>query len=156
MIKFLAGCVLAAAAIGCAQTPAATEAASTREAAEVERFMRGYSEAWNRHDHATIARAYYRTGPSVEEQTANLAKTFEDLRAQGYAKSVIHEIKACPKSSTEATAYMKFTRLKTDGQPLGPKDRASAYDLRRFPDAGWRITRLYGADPAKPLTCPEG
>jgi hypothetical protein len=48
---------------------------------------------------------------------------------------------------------MHFSRLKTDGTPLPPKDRASQYELKKFPD-GWRITKLTGGDPNKPLECP--
>ena len=47
-----------------------------------------------------------------------------------------------------AWAGMKFSRLKKDGEALPPKDRASSYTLKKFPD-GWRITKVG----AGTLTC---
>ena len=69
--------------------------------------------------------------------------------------SDIREIKACMTGPETAWAGMKFSRLKADGEPLPPKDRASAYELKKFDD-GWRITKLTGGDAAKPLACPAG
>ena len=46
----------------------------------VEQFMWNYTKAWNQHDSATIARDFYRTGPSVEEQTQNLERGFGSWR----------------------------------------------------------------------------
>jgi hypothetical protein len=121
----------------------------------VEQHMWNYTKAWNLHDSATIARDFYRTGPSVEEQTASLERGFENLRAQGYDHSDIFEVKACITGADTAWAGMKFSRLKADGEPLPPKIRASSYTLTKFAD-GWRITKV-GATPIKaedPLTCP--
>lgn len=134
----------------CATTPGP----ETPEAA-VERFMWDYTKAWNRHDSATIARDFYRTGPSVEEQAASLERGFENLRTQGYHHSDIFEIKACLTGSDTAWAGMKFSRLRADGEPLPPKDRASSYSLKKFDD-GWRITKLGvgGASADRPLACP--
>jgi hypothetical protein len=124
---------------------------------EVEATMWGYTQAWNRHDAATIARDFYRLGRSIEEQTAANEKTFADLVAQGYDKSIIHEVKGCITGPDKAWAGMKFTRMKTDGKPLGPDMRASGYELTKLPE-GWRITRMGagGASPDQPLACPAG
>ena len=121
---------------------------------EVEAHMKGYTEAWNRHDPAAIAKSFYRLGPTVEEQTRNLEKTFADLKARGYDHSDIYEIKGCMTGPDTAWAAMKFSRLKTDGSPL-QANMASAYLLTKFPD-GWRITKMGagGASFDKPLTCP--
>jgi hypothetical protein len=134
----------------CAMTPQA----ENPEAA-VEQFMWDYTKAWNKHDSATIAKAFYRTGTTVEEQTASLERGFETLRAQGYHHSDIFEIKACMTGVDTAWAGMKFSRLKADGEPLPPKNRASSYDLKKFED-GWRITKLGvgGVSVDRPLTCP--
>jgi len=130
--------------------------AQTSELA-VEQFMWDYTKAWNRHDSATIARDFYRTGPSVAEQEQSLERGFEALRGQGYHHSVIFEVKACLTGADTAWAGMKFSRLKADGDPLPPKDRASSYTLRKFAD-GWRITKVgagyVSAD--RPLVCPAG
>jgi hypothetical protein len=143
---FLFAAALTAAA--CASGPAAHKADR-----EVEQFMRRYTEVWNTHDAAAIARDFYRMGPSVEDQTASLKKQFDSLAAQGYDKSDIHEIKGCVTGPDTAWAGMHFSRLKADGTPLPPRDRASSYDLKKFPE-GWRIVKLKGGDASKPLECP--
>lgn len=122
----------------------------------VEQFMWNYTKAWNQHDSATIARDFYRTGPTVEEQTASLERGFVALREQGYHHSDIFEVKACMTGEDTAWAGMKFSRLKENGEPLPPKDRASSYTLKKFPD-GWRITKVGagGVSADQPLTCPQ-
>jgi len=122
----------------------------------VEQHMWAYTKAWNRHDSATIARDFYRTGASVAEQEASLERGFESLRAQGYHHSDIHEVKACITGADTAWAAMKFSRLKANGEPLPPTIRASSYTLVRFPE-GWRITRVGagGVSTDQPLACPQ-
>jgi hypothetical protein len=149
LMKILAALILALLSSACAATPAPKTPDQ-----QVEAFMWDYTKTWNRHDASAIAKNFYRQGPTVEAQTASLAKTFADMKAQGYDKSDIHEIKGCITGPDTAWAGMKFTRLKTDGAPLGPKDRASSYDLKKFPD-GWRIVKLKGWDAAMPLACPK-
>jgi hypothetical protein len=146
------------AACGCATAP--PPKVSMTPVQEVEAHMWGYTKAWNKHDSATIARDFYRTGPTVEEQTASLERGFVNLRAQGYDHSDIYEVKGCLTGKDDAgaeTAWagMKFSRLKKDGEPLPPKDRASSYTLKKFPD-GWRITRVGAGGVAadQPLKCP--
>ena len=137
-------------------SPACTSAPPQTPESAVEQFMWDYTRAWNRHDAATIARDFYRTGPTVEEQIASLERSFESLRAQGYDHSDIFEVKACMTGPDTAWAGMKFSRLKTDGTPLPPKDRASSYTLKRFED-GWRIVKLGagGVSADQLLKCPE-
>lgn len=132
-------------------------ATAQTEERTVEQFMWDYTKAWNRHDSATIARDFYRTGPSVAEQEQNLERGFENLRAQGYHHSDIFEVKACLTGADTAWAGMKFSRLKADGEPLPPKERASSYTLKKFAD-GWRITRVGagGVSADQPLRCPAG
>lgn len=145
---------LAIALAALALTACATPPAPAPEQA-VEQFMWDYTRAWNKHDTATIARDFYRTGTTIEEQKASLDRSFDSLRAQGYHHSDIFEVKACMTGPDTAWAGMKFSRLKADGEPLPPKDRASSYTLTKFTD-GWRITKV-GASPIKaenPLACP--
>lgn len=144
---------LVASLAGCASPPGGSAVAAKTQEAEVEAFMWDYTKAWNQHDAATVAQKFYRTGPSVAEQTESLKKGFDNLVAQGYDKSAIHAIKGCITGPDTAWAGMRFSRLKKDGEPLPPKDRASSYDLKKFPD-GWRITRVGGGDAAQPLECP--
>jgi hypothetical protein len=139
-------------AAGCAAAP---EAPSLSPERVVEQFMWDYTRAWNRHDSPTIARDFYRTGPSVDEQTASLERGFENLRAQGYHHSDIFEVVGCMTDTDEAWAGMKFSRLKENGEPLPPNVRASSYTLKKFPD-GWRITKVGagGVSADQPLACP--
>jgi hypothetical protein len=136
----------------CAGVPTAP---SLPPEAAVEQHMWDYTKAWNRHDAATIARDFYRTGPSVAEQQANLERGFESLRGQGYHHSDIHEVKACMTGAETAWAAMKFSRLKQNGEPLPPTIRASSYTLAKFAD-GWRITKVGagGVSAEVPLACP--
>ena len=143
-----AGLGLAVAA-GCASTP---EAAIESDA---EAFMWGYTEAWNRHDTQSLAANYWAMTPSVEEEKARLDATFKQMVDQGYARSTIHEIKSCPTGENTAWAGMKFTRFLTDGEVMGPRDRASEYGLTWKDDRGWRITSIGGSDASKPLECPS-
>jgi hypothetical protein len=152
MRSLLALALFATSACASAPPPSSEEA--------VEQFMWDYTRAWNRHDSATIAREFYRLGPGVEEQTASLERGFENLRGQGYHHSDIFEVKGCMTgrdSSGAETAWagMNFSRLKADGEPLPPKDRASSYALTKFED-GWRITRMGagGVSADQPLACP--
>ncbi len=144
-------CVAMVLALGaCVSAPQAPSLAPVKV---VEQFMWDYTKTWNRHDSATIARDFYRMGPGLAEQTQSLEKGFVNLRSQGYHHSDIHEIRACITGADTAWAGMKFSRLKADGEPLPPKERASSYELKKFAD-GWRITKLTGGDAGKPLACP--
>jgi hypothetical protein len=153
-MKIFAGAVMML-TLGACQAAPPTRSLSAEKA--VEQFMWDYTKAWNRHDSATIGRDFYRTGPSIEAQQANLERGFENLRAQGYHHSDIFEIKACLTGADTAWAGLKFSRLKADGEALPPKNRASSYTLTRFAD-GWRISKVgaggVGAD--TPLACPIG
>lgn len=134
--------------VGCAVAPAPNSAGA------VEAFMWDYTRTWNKHDAAGIAANFYRMGPSVEDQTTSLTRQFEALVGQGYDHSDIHAIKACLTGPDTAWAGMRFSRLKADGEPLPPKERASSYDVKKFAD-GWRIIKLNGGDASQPLACPE-
>jgi hypothetical protein len=133
----------------CAGTPRP----ASDPAASVEAFMWEYTKTWNRHDAAAIATDFYRMGPSVADQTASVQRQFDGLAAQGYDHSDIHAIKACMTGPDTAWAGMRFSRLKADGAPLPPTERASAYEVKKFAD-GWRITKLTGDDASRPLACP--
>lgn len=136
--------------------PACASAPAPSPQQAVEQHMWDYTKAWNRHDSETIARDFYRTGPTLEERTASLERGFENLRAQGYHHSDIHEVKACMTGADTAWAGMKFSRLKQNGEPLPPTIRASSYTLAKLPE-GWRITKVGagGVSADQPLACPQ-
>ncbi len=139
---------LALLATACASKPAEPSGAG-----DVEAFLKRYTEVWNTYDHATLARDFWRTGPSEAEESANLARSFQALHAQGYHHSDIYQIKGCMTGPDTAWGAMKYSRLTAANEPLPPKDRASSYELKKFAD-GWRITKVGNYDAAAPLACP--
>jgi hypothetical protein len=117
----------------------------------IEAVMDEYLRLWNLHDAAAItSRIYKMDGPNGTAE--GLQRNFDQLKAQGYDHSTKASIEGCLLSETVGLAEMRFTRWKTDGTPLGPKDRVSLYVLRKFPD-GWRITELLGMDVSANLDC---
>lgn len=132
---------------------AAAPVRADERGAEVKAVMEQYISLWNAHDAAAItARVYRFDAPNPMGDLAGLEAEFARLKAQGYDHSVITGIEACVIARDQAMAELRFSRLKADGAPLPPKDRASLYLLRRFPD-GWRITRLIGLSASAKVSC---
>lgn len=121
--------------------------------AEVGRFMDEYLRLWNAHDAAAITDHIYRFDrPNPMGTLTGLEAEFARLKAQGYDHSTKTSIEACVIGRDLALAEFRFSRLKADGTPLPPKDRATLYLVRRFPD-GWRITQLIGMDATANIDC---
>jgi hypothetical protein len=132
---------------------ATTPARADRRGAEVKAFMEQYLSLWNAHDAAAINSRIYRLDPpNPMADLAGVQTEFARLRAQGYDHSTNDGIEACLIGPDQAMAEMRFSRLKADGTPLPPKDRASLYFLRRFPD-GWRIVRIMGFSATAKIAC---
>lgn len=122
-------------------------------AGDLEAMMREYTRLWSARDAHAIWTRLYRMDPGQGFATeADLAAEFARLTAQGYDHSDLTSVEACKLSATRGLAVLRFIRLKTDGTPMPPKDRATLYLLRRFDD-GWRITQLIGMDPTAKLRC---
>jgi hypothetical protein len=118
---------------------------------EIVAVMNEYLRLWNLHDAAAVSTQIYRMdGPNGTQ--AGLQANFDSLKAQGYDHSSAASIDGCLLSPTSGLAEMRFTRWKADGTPLGPKDRISLYQLRKFPD-GWRITQMIPMDLSAHLNC---
>jgi hypothetical protein len=83
---------------------------------------------------------------------AGLQAQFDRLKAQGYDRSAKTAIEACVIGPNLALAEFRYSRLKADGTPLPPKDRATLYVLRKFPE-GWRIVQLLGMDASAKVSC---
>lgn len=142
--------ILAAIAIALAIPSAALADAPAKDA---EALMTEYVRLWNAHDAAAISARIYRLAAGHPMATqAGLQAEFDRLQAQGYAHSVTHALEGCLLTQSQALVQLRFSRLKTDGQPLPPKDRATLYVLRKFPE-GWRITDLIGMSPTAKLSC---
>lgn len=123
-------------------------------AKDVEAKMTEYFSLWNAHDAAGVSTKAYRFSDTANPMStqAGIEKNFADLKAQGYDRSVMASVEGCLLSKDSALAELRFTRLKTDGTPLGPKDRVGLYQLRRFAD-GWRITQMIPMTLTAHLNC---
>jgi hypothetical protein len=123
--------------------------------AELEAVMHAYLKLWNAHDAAGITERYYRLeGNSSWGTKEGLAAEFDRLKSQGYDKSDIQSVIGCMLTADTGQVELRYVRLKTDGSFMPPKDRASIYSLRKFPD-GWRVTGMRGIPAASKMDCPS-
>lgn len=122
--------------------------------AQIEAVMTDYLKFWNAHDAKTITERIYRLEPTHPWSTeAGLKAEFDRLKSQGYSHSDTHGIRGCITGADTGQVELRFTRLKTDGSFMPPKDRLSIYRLKKFPD-GWRVIGLGAGDPIKGMDCP--
>lgn len=120
---------------------------------EVEAVMDEYLRLWNAHDAGAITDHVYRMPAGARMGTREgLQAEFDRLKAQGYDHSTKTAIEGCLIGKDDALAEFRFTRWKTDGTPMPPKDRATLYRLHRFDD-GWRIVELIGMDASAKVSC---
>ena len=121
---------------------------------EAEAFLRAYTEAWAAKDPATLSARFYRfDNPRAGMATeAGVAAEFARLAHAGYARSDIAGVEGCQLGPQSAIGVIRFTRLLRDGRPMPPKDRATLYVLRRFPD-GWRITAMVPMSASAQIGC---
>ncbi|HEY7800474.1 MAG TPA: hypothetical protein VIA80_17030 [Hyphomonadaceae bacterium] len=123
--------------------------------AELEAVMHEYLKLWNAHDAAGITERFYRLeGANSWGTREGLAAEFERLKAQGYDKSEIQSVIGCLLTPETGQVELRYVRLKTDGGFMPPKDRASIYSLRKFPD-GWRVTGMRGIPASSKMDCPS-
>jgi hypothetical protein len=133
---------------------AAPAPAFADDKADMETFMAGYLELWNAHDAATItARIYRLDGNHPWSTKEGMQAEFDRLKAQGYAKSDITSITGCVLGPDTGQVELQYVRLKTDGSFMPPKDRASIYRVKKFPD-GWRVTGFSGLPSGGRMECP--
>lgn len=130
----------------------AAPALADDRAAEVTAKMHEYLTLWNAHDAQGVITNVYRMDASPVGDVAGLQRNFDQLKSQGYDHSEEISLETCLLTDTTALAEFRFTRFKTDGTPLGPRQRATLYMLRKFDD-GWRITQLLGMDYGANLNC---
>jgi hypothetical protein len=122
--------------------------------AELEAVMHEYLKLWNAHDAAGITERFYRLEGNNSWGTKDgLAAEFDRLKSQGYDKSDIQSVIGCLLTPDTGQVELRYIRLKTDGGFMPPKDRASIYSLRKFPD-GWRVTGMRGIPAAQKMDCP--
>jgi hypothetical protein len=142
---------LAAVLVGSALV--ATAPAHADGKAELEAFMHEYLKLWNAHDAAGITERFYRLeGNNSWSTKEGLAAEFDRLKAQGYDRSEIQSVTGCMLRAGIGQVELRYVRLKTDGGFMPPKDRASIYSLRKFPD-GWRVTGFRSIPAASKMDC---
>jgi hypothetical protein len=128
-------------------------ARADERARDVEGLMADYTRLWSAKDaHAIWDRIYRLDSGQGFKSEADLAAEFARLTAEGYDHSDLQSVHACLLTPKAALAVLRFSRLKADGTALPPKDRASAYLLRRFDD-GWRITAMLPFRASTRLDC---
>lgn len=121
---------------------------------EIEAVMNTYLKLWNAHDAGAITSTIYRLeGNNPWSTKEGLQAEFDRLKAQGYDKSDIQSVKGCILTPETGQVELRFTRLKTDGTFMPPKDRISLYRLRKFPD-GWRVTGMGALPAGGKMECP--
>lgn len=119
---------------------------TTDDVAEVEQHIRDYIERWSAKDAAAVWTRYYRLDASQRMKSqADVQAVFDELAADGFARTEMHSVTASLDGPDRATAKIRFTRWRTDGTSMPPENRGAVYALRRFPD-GWRITAVGMAD----------
>jgi hypothetical protein len=124
--------------------------------ADVEGFMWKYLDLWNAHDAGAIVDHVYRLPDSNPWHTKNgLQAEFDRLKAQGYDRSDTQSVTGCILGPDRAQVELRYTRLKTDGSFMPPKERVSVYQLQRFPD-GWRVVGFAGLAAGARMDCPKG
>ena len=122
--------------------------------ADMEAFMARYLTLWNAHDAAAITSDIYRLDGTHPWATRDGMKAeFDRLKAQGYDRSETHSITGCVLGPDTGQVELLYTRLKTDGSFMPPRDRASVYRLRRFAD-GWRVVGFAGLPSGGRMDCP--
>ena len=143
--------ILLAFAVAVAMLP--VSATADGKAREAEAVVTEYVRLWNAKDAAAISSRIYRMRPDHPFATqAGLQAEFDRLKREGYDRSLTHSTETCLLTPNQALAQLRFSRLRANGEPLPPKDRASLYVLRKFPE-GWRIVDLIGISPTAKLSC---
>jgi hypothetical protein len=149
-MKNLYRLVLASAVLACT----VGHAADGKAKAEMEALMTDYVQLWNAHDATAIIKHVYRLDSTHPWSTeAGLKAEFDRLIAQGYAKSDMSSITGCALGPDMGRVELRYTRWKTDGTFMPPKDRVSVYELKRFPD-GWRATAIRALAAGEKMDCP--
>jgi hypothetical protein len=120
---------------------------------EIQRLFANYTQMWSAKDAEGVWAKVYRPGRGLGfESAADVARSLKSLSDQGYDHSVINSVRPCLLTAQDAVAEFRYTRFKTDGGFMPPKDRAGLYVLHRFPE-GWRITSILPMDARAKVDC---
>lgn len=131
-------------------TPVSTRAADEEQ---VVNLIEDYLRLWNAGDAATITSRMYRfDGPHPFATKEGLQRQFDQLKSEQYSHSDALSIKACWLNPTQALVDLRYTRIKTDGTFMPPKERRTLYFVRKT-DAGLRINHLIPMDVGTQFSC---
>lgn len=84
---------------------------------------------------------------STEEIQSQFNTMFETIKSKGWVRSKSHGMNIRLGGQDLAFVDMRFSRLKSDGQPIPPAQRIASYVLVKQPN-GWRIVSVLGQAPA--------
>ena len=139
--------------IAAAATIASAQAVADERAKDVVTFMEEYLRLWNAGDAAAITSKIYRfDSPNAFGTQEGLQSEFARLKADGYSHSDKINIEACWISATQALVDLRYTRLKTDGTAMPPKERSTLYFVKKTTD-GLRINNLIPMNPTTHWSC---
>lgn len=123
-----------------------------------------YFAEFNEKDIETVANHIYSTPVQIGGGTGNrvladpaaavenLAGLYDQIEAQGWVESKIHDLKICVPSETLALVDTRYSRMDHDGNPIPPAIRTTLYVLQKI-DGEWRIVAFYGHDNDKRPSC---
>ena len=120
---------------------------------DLQRLFADYTAMWSAKDANGIWAKVYRPGRGLRFQSAaDVAQELKRLSDEGYDHSVINSVKPCLLTAQDGVVEFRFTRLKTDGGFMPPKDRAGLYVVHKFPE-GWRIVSILPMDARAKVDC---
>jgi hypothetical protein len=120
---------------------------------ELRQLFTDYTVMWSAKDADGIWAKVYRPGRGLQFQTAaDVAKSLKALSDQGYDHSVINSVRPCQLAAQDGVVEFRYTRFKTDGGFMPPKDRAGLYVVHKFPE-GWRIVSILPMDARAKVDC---
>ena len=133
---------------------AASQAFAAATAAdELQRLFADYTAMWSAKDAEGIWAKVYRPGRGLRFQSAaDVGQELKRLSDQGYDHSVINSVRPCLLAAQDGVVEFRYTRLKTDGGFMPPKDRAGLYVVHKYPE-GWRIVSILPMDARAKVDC---
>jgi len=135
------------------------------DAADAGAKLREYFAAFNAREIDRIASEIYSTpvhigggeghrvlaDPAAAE--ANLAGLYDQIDAQGWHESRIHDLVVCVASPTLALVDTRYSRIDDNGDPIPPAIRTVLYVLQKI-DGAWRIVAFYSHNEERRPGCP--
>lgn len=94
----------------------------------------------------------HRVLESPEAAMANLRNLYEQIEAQGWVESRIHDLAVCVASPTLALVDTRYSRMDGDGNAIEPAIRTTLYVLQKL-SGDWRIIAFYGHDNDRRPAC---